>query len=169
MSNSIIVSPKVYSANHLLSIFEEATHEIATTALGYDANGRLVSKPNSSGNPGALVALQLDGRTFHLGIASSDPGLRELAAALMMLEPDDDPLSDDDVSDAVGEIANLIVGNVKSRLCEQNSNANVTLGTPLRWDGQKTPRTSQEMVFSNHRIGDTNVELIVLLTTNEES
>ncbi len=53
---------------------------------------------------------------------------RKVARSMMMLE-DDDPLESDEIEDALGEVANLVVGGLKSRIMEKFGEIEISVPT----------------------------------------
>jgi Chemotaxis phosphatase CheX len=73
---------------------------------------------------GVFIPLITDHHSLQLGVLGTRAVCSKLASALLG-EPVE---SDEDVLDAVGEVTNLIAGNVKADFAE---NANLRLGLPL--------------------------------------
>ncbi len=87
----------------------------------------LVPWPDAGTGPDAMVAW-VDVHGPWLGRASLEtttPAAHELARALLAMEPDE-TVPDDDLVDALGELANVVGGNVKALLPEHG-----TLGLPV--------------------------------------
>ena len=61
------------------------------------------------------------------GICCSHPGVQAIAASMLCLEPGS-PLSDSEITDAIGEIANMIMGSIKTRV--QNEIARIEISIP---------------------------------------
>ena len=152
----------------LLEIVEDATQETAETALCFETAERI--HMSDSMHPdwhGAFISLSGDQLQLQIGIASDEKGCQDLAGALMMLEPDDDPLPEDDVADAFGEVANLLLGFTKTRIIDEGLDDNLTMGTPLHLIGRLRPSKGQTILTSDYQLGDTVVQLTVVhaLTT----
>ena len=81
-----------------------------------------------TGSASASITGNWDGMV-RLDFSTELPG--ELAAAMFMMEPAD--VTDDEVADAVGELANMLGGNLKSLFPEHSrlSLPSVVLGTPV--------------------------------------
>lgn len=111
----------------------EAAQQIAREALA-------MSELNWSGStrdplPGDLcgiyIPLMMDGIALQLGVLATRDVCAALASALL---GGDEPMeTDEDVFDAVGEIANLIAGTFKVLLADQ---LNVRVGVPLAMKGR---------------------------------
>ncbi|HTV19767.1 MAG TPA: chemotaxis protein CheX [Polyangiaceae bacterium] len=80
---------------------------------------------------GIYIPLMMDGIALQLGVLATRDVCAALASALL---GGDEPMeSDEDVFDAVGEIANLIAGTFKVLLADQ---LNVRVGVPLAMKGR---------------------------------
>lgn len=75
---------------------------------------------------GAYVPILSGDNSLHVGIVSNESGCVSLTRALLGMEPDED-VSPDDVRDAVGEIANMIAGGVKTKVTEKGVAAQIGL------------------------------------------
>lgn len=79
---------------------------------------------------GIYIPLMVDGAALQLGVLARRDVCGALASALL---GGDEVTSEEDVFDAVGEISNLIAGELKSQLVEQ---VNVRVGVPLAMKGR---------------------------------
>lgn len=82
----------------------------------------------SFGLEGATVSVDIEHQQFQIGILSSVVGCKALTRSLLRLE-DGDHVTNEDVDDAIGEIANIVAGMVVQDLEEQDLHGAV-LGTP---------------------------------------
>jgi hypothetical protein len=82
---------------------------------------------------GVYIPLIGDGLALQFGVLAERNVCVQLAKALLGMSEEEPLDSDEDVFDAVGEIANLIAGGVKVRLAGQ---LNVNLGIPLALRGK---------------------------------
>jgi CheY-specific phosphatase CheX len=75
------------------------------------------------------VAVMLEGHKPHvmIGVLSNSPGRAAIARALFQMEPDESPKPEDE-SDAVGELANVISGHVKTVM--SRIDATMRIGLP---------------------------------------
>jgi chemotaxis protein CheX len=98
-----------------------ATGEVFSTMLCLDVKSSpAYLEPNASGNTDGIVALiGLAGEWVGTGVLHCDGNLgRKLFAAMLgEAEPPDEAVTED-VLDAIAEIANMIIGNVKNALEE---------------------------------------------------
>lgn len=82
---------------------------------------------------GIYIPLLMDRLALQLGVLADRAVCGELASALL---GGDAVEADEDVFDAVGEIANLVAGELKARLPDQT---NVRVGLPLAMKGVAIP------------------------------
>lgn len=95
------------------AVIEQIVQDVFTGLLGeYDAVPYAV--PYDGGTPlGVSASVSVTGGwSGHVVFACGEEMGRTIAAGLLMAEPND--INDDDLSDAMGEMANVIGGNVKS-------------------------------------------------------
>jgi chemotaxis protein CheX len=102
----------------LVRIIQIASSDVFTTMLALDPEPReaFVSTGASSTNNGVVSLIGLTGSWAGTGsISCTAPMACRLASQLMMSEYD---AVDDDVLDAMAEVTNMIIGNVKTTLEE---------------------------------------------------
>ena len=79
-----------------------------------------------------------------LSISCGDAGARTIAANMLCLDSPDE-LSDEDIIDAIGEIANMVMGSVKTRI--QDTVPDITISIPSVIQGRELhSRLSEGMV-----------------------
>ena len=141
-----------------------SAEELATVALGFDG-AELIGKRDDFPTElrSAIIALVSDTISVQLGIASTKEGCQHLARALLAMEPDEDDLPEDDVADAVGEVANIVAGQVKSMMGSADSP--IKLGLPLFISGRFDHPDNVETALADIRVGSVPVTLIVLKET----
>ena len=161
MTTETIASTELMSK--LIEILEDATKETAESALCLETAERIQLREKMRPDwHGAFISLSGDEMQLQMGIASDEKGCQAIAGALMMLEPDDDPLPDDDLADAFGEVANLLLGFAKTRIIEDGLDDNLIMGTPLHMIGQFRPLNGQDLICSDYKLGETTVQLTVI-------
>jgi CheY-specific phosphatase CheX len=106
---------------------------------------------------GCFVALIGDERSLQIGLASNAAGCQILAQALFA---SDEPLSDEDVTDALGEIANVIAGGVKKRMA--TFQLPLAIGLPIVMDGHLRLSERQQMIAADVRLGQVPVRLLII-------
>ena len=135
----------------------DAASEFAATTLG---DSLCVAEPGSKMSrdlTGCFVALVGDEGALQIGLAANPAGCQILAQALFA---SDEVLSDEDVSDALGEIANIIAGGVKKRMATVQ--LSLAIGLPIVMDGHLRLAERQQMVTSEVRLGQVPVRLLIV-------
>jgi len=86
---------------------------------------------------GAYLPMHTSDGAFYLGILSDHTGIRTLANAMLGEEPDAE-IADAELVDAVGEVANIVGGQMK---CRVESGSPAQLGLPIfAWSPVETPK-----------------------------
>ena len=124
---------------------EDATRELAVAALGcsVEANATRGTEPPAQLS-GAYLQLLSDRQVVQVGLCGDEAALTHLAAGLLGL---DGPLSHADVTDAVGEIVNMVAGGIKRRLLP--AYPGLQLGLPVFIHGHLEARGRQELRVSH--------------------
>ena len=65
-----------------------------------------------------------------LGVTFEESAAKAVAANMLCLEPDE-AVSDEDLADAVGEVANMVMGGVKSRLPDEIGSIEISIPTVI--------------------------------------
>lgn len=147
-----------------MTAMSEATCESAVQMFAMSSNPESIEilspdRDIPDGFCGSFITLVSELNTVQLGFLSDKKGLKELSQAMLGLSPED-TISDSDVTDAVGEIINVIAGGVKRRL---NENAGgLKLGLPMFIEGKVAHGESQEVMMAKVTLGKTPTHLIVL-------
>ena len=142
----------------------EATCESASQMLAIQSNPDNASyKEDGKDLPenaqGSFISLVSEADTVQVGFLSTKEGLALLAKAMLGMTPEDE-LSDSDMTDAVGEIINVVAGGVKRRL--NDSTGGMKLGLPMFIEGKVAYGDSQEMMAAHILLGSVPVHLLVL-------
>jgi CheY-specific phosphatase CheX len=117
---------------------EASAIEVATTALACSSVERAPrSEPSQSSLFGAYVPLVAVDCQLQIGIVAEWQACEILARALLGMEPDEELSAQSDVSDALGEIANMVAGCVKTRMNGRMPGLNT--GLPLCVVGHVEP------------------------------
>ncbi|UCD52936.1 MAG: chemotaxis protein CheX [Phycisphaerales bacterium] len=90
-----------------------------------------------------------------LGICCGVNCARTIAANMLGMDPEDE-ISEDDINDAVGEVANMVMGAVKARIQDHVSNVEVSI-----------PSVVQGMELKNS-LGERASELVINASLEEE-
>lgn len=125
-----------------LADLEGAFQEVASTALGFpgmDVASRHEAPPALHG---AYLGLVGPAGAVQIGVASSQEGCQALARALMGMGPDDQPLPDNEVADAVCEIINIVAGAFKARVRDRANPLQMGLPVFIQGAVQSTDRVA---------------------------
>lgn len=135
----------------------------ATTDIGRQALGAVVGFGAASELPaeieGAIVPLVSDLEPVQVGVFASTRGCEELARGLLGAGPSE-PLTRAEIVDAVGEIVNMLAGNVKSRVARYATHA--ALGLPAYIHGPIELQSRQAMELVQAIVGGTDLFVVVL-------
>jgi CheY-specific phosphatase CheX len=134
----------------------DAANEFSSTTLGFDLGDPQAIRRLPENLTGCFVALVGEQESLQIGLASDSAGCQTLAQALFAA---DEPLPDPDVSDALGEIANIIAGGVKKRRVAKTGMA---LGLPMVMEGHVRITDRQEIAHLDVALGDVPVRLLVV-------
>jgi hypothetical protein len=134
----------------------DAANEFGTTTLGFDVGDPNATRRLPENLTGCFVALVGEQESLQVGLASDSEGCQTLARALFAA---DDPLPDSDVTDALGEIANIMAGGVKKR---RTSQGGMSLGLPMVMEGHVRITERQEMAHLDIALGEVPVRLLVV-------
>ena len=146
---------------------ELAVKEVATAALSCAQ----VERATVDGHPspslfGAYVPLVAAGCMVQIGVVAEWQACQALARALFGMEADQELDGDSDVSDALGEIANMVAGLVKMRMNERTPGLNS--GLPLCVAGHVEPGAGVEQASVALLFDDVRASVRVLLSPTVE-
>ena len=143
-----------------LAAAQDALREVAATSLGCtDVSASASSSVAPVGLGGAYLQLMSDREVVVVGLCGDERALRRVSGALLGFV--DAELSPADVTDAVGEVANMLAGGVKRRLSPHHPG--LQLGLPLFIRGHLAPRERQALRTSAlHLAPDLTVVVLVL-------
>lgn len=137
-----------------------AAIEIATSALASSQVEHAAPEQEHEALFGAYVPLVAEGCRVQIGIVAEWEACKAVASALLGMEPE----SESDVFDALGEIANMTAGLVKTRMNERVPGLNT--GLPLCVSGQVQRSAGVEQGGSTLFIDQTRVNVRVLLSSH---
>ena len=153
------ISAEVVNAfvSPLLEVFQATTGLKAQLELH-----RLASDVPSL--PGVVVTINLSGRIIGRAIWTFEPTVARAIAAHMMASPDSPALESPECKDAVGELANILVGNATDALLE--AGFPVTLSVPTTMVPTAAQKLDQPSVrvSVNTEAGHVNLVLAVTQT-----
>jgi CheY-specific phosphatase CheX len=104
------------------------------------------------------IPLLTEGFALQLGVLGTRDVCASLAGALLGDMDGDSVSSDEDVFDAVGEITNLIAGNVKVLLSDK---ANIRVGVPLAMRGRVFPLGGSQSIHGSLAVDQKDVWLVM--------
>jgi len=107
---------------------------------------------------GVYLPLLCDGLRLQLGLLAERPVWAALARAFMGMEPDEPLDSDEDVLDAIGEVANMVAGGIKVRVTDRGR---VSVGLPLALRGRVFPSAGSVSRLGILNLDERHVWLIV--------
>ncbi|HXK19960.1 MAG TPA: chemotaxis protein CheX [Polyangiaceae bacterium] len=151
------MTPVLLSA--CLEALSDSAREVAATVLGGVAFDALNQDSSYGSGHGAYLGLVADDEPIQVGLLVEPAGCQVLSKALLGMEPGDEDLPPSDVSDAMCEIVNIVVGGLKRRVAER---LRITLGLPLFVAGHPLPNQGQEVSARGIQLGAVSVKLLVL-------
>jgi hypothetical protein len=137
----------------------ESLVRVATTALGLPAEALGPAAAPTTASLGAYVPVMTPDEAIQIGIVGDAESCLRVARALLQLA-DGDELGDADVTDAIGEIANMVAGMTKAALAPRIGV--VALGLPMVIHGWVAPRDGLELETIACRVGDATISVVVL-------
>lgn len=100
-----------------LEAVSAATTEVAQATLGFDRKDIVAENaPWPEEWSGAYIPLVNEEHSLHLGLLSDTGGCQALARAFLGMNGEDIELPSADVADAIGELVNIVAGNVQTRM-----------------------------------------------------
>jgi CheY-specific phosphatase CheX len=138
----------------------QVASEIATNVLAFEdcLPAERIASVDAAGQ-GAYVPILSGNYSVHVGVVSDASGCAALARALLGMGPDE-ALTAADVHDAVGEIANMVAGGVKSKVTARGAEAQI--GLPIFIHGHIEPGGSTQSMVHRLKFSATNVCVTVV-------
>lgn len=133
--------------------------ELGSTALGFDQSEQTGQSQSLPVGLGSYVPMLAPGVSMHIGLVANHDGCVDLARALLGMGPDE-ATSEDDITDAIGEIANMLGGGVKNRLVAREPK--LQLGLPIFIDGKIQAGAHAETAVGNVSLGTIPVTVLVI-------
>jgi CheY-specific phosphatase CheX len=135
--------------------------EFAEGSLGLEAGGELERTDRlPSGLTTACVALVGERTMIQLGVSVSEEEAGLVAAAMLGLEEGDDALTNEDVADALGEVANVFAGGLKIRM--EGRAPQTAIGLPIVLHGRIDVPAGTETRVAVVRWGPVEAKLFLL-------
>lgn len=143
-----------------LAAAEDSFREVAATALAFrDVTSVARAATAPAGLGGAYVQLMSERELVVVGLCAAEVNLRHVSGALVGCSGAD--LSHADVTDAVGEVVNMLAGGVKRRLVA--AHPGLQLGLPLFIQGHLEPRERQQLRVGQLRWSPDSSAFVVVL------
>lgn len=142
---------------HWLAATRAAAEEFAATTFSLTLTPADAGAEMPNDLTGCFVALVGEEGSIQIGLATSGAGCQSLA---MTLFASDAELPDEDVYDALGEIANIIAGGVKMRLASARSQ--LAIGLPIVMEGHLRVTERQLLVTEDFVLGQVPIRLLIL-------
>lgn len=144
----------------------EVVSSIGTDVLAFGSCSPFVLEGLELDSQGAYVPILSGDSSLHVGVASSEAGCHVLTRALLGMAPDE-AVSPDDVHDAVGEIANMVAGGVKTKVVARGVDAQ--LGLPIFIHGHIAQTSVSQCLSSELAFDDIRVRVTVVKTARGTS
>jgi len=119
-----------------------------------------------SGLAGAHMSITGSTGAIHLGVLAPLAAHQQIAKRMLAMEIEDEDLPVGDLADAVGEIANIIAGGVKSALSEWDDD--LRLGLPVFIEGNIERSAGVAARTLRFDIDGAQVSVVVLVQTNAQ-
>jgi CheY-specific phosphatase CheX len=136
----------------------DATAELAKATLGVEltttASDAYELPPKLTG---CCVALVGEAGSLQIGFASHPAGCQTFAKILFA---SNEVLPEEDVSDALGEIANIIAGGVKKRMV--SGQPPLAIGLPIVMEGHIRLTERQRILDVEVKLGEVPVRLFII-------
>jgi CheY-specific phosphatase CheX len=139
----------------------DAMAELCSTTLAMELRKDVGSPKLPSNLTGCFVALVSQDDSLQIGLASDAAGCQILARALFA---SDSELNETDVNDALGEIANILAGGVKTRMA--STRRGITLGLPIVMEGHLRITDRQQVSELDVAVNEVPVRLLVVCSRN---
>ncbi len=157
------MSEQQVSSLELLEVLVGSAHELATVVLGFE-NSTVIGPRDSypEETHAAFISLDYDNGSICVAIAAETDALRQLSRALFAMEDEDEELPDEDIADAVGEIANILSGKVKHYLDKYNISPST--GMPNFVPGLIEINDSSDIALVDVELGQIPVTLFITIS-----
>ncbi len=140
-----------------------AVNELATTSLGLEEGSVVAEQPFRS-SMGSCIALVGNESSMQIGMGGSAENCMKLARALFGLEPEEEDPSEQDLADALGEMANVVAGSLKTRM--RDHAASMQLGLPIVMHGYVDAPGGAEVASATIRWDSVEAQLLLMRPGN---
>ncbi|MCP4676661.1 MAG: hypothetical protein GY854_14345 [Deltaproteobacteria bacterium] len=150
------------SPTELLKVLVDFAQELATVMLDFDGAEFLAYRDTyPEGAKAAFVTLEDKEIIVRVGIAASAEGLDQISRALFCMEDDED-VPDDDVADAVGEVANTLSGKIVSHM--DDLGIDLTTSPPVFVQSPLDIAEGMEAAFAEVMLGRVPVSFVLIIS-----
>lgn len=145
----------------------EVVSSIGTDVLAFEScSSPSVISEIGHDSQGAYVPILSGDHSLHVGVVSSETGCQVLTRALLGMAPDEE-VSADDIHDAVGEIANMVAGGIKTKVVARGVEAQ--LGLPIFIHGHIAQTAVSQCLVSQLEMDGISVRVTVVKTARGTS
>jgi hypothetical protein len=137
----------------------DAADEVAQTTFNSPANDVQPLDKVPPQRQGSLLPIQRGTESLYVGIMSDQDGCVALTRALLAMEDGQAP-AEADITDAVGELVNILAGVVQRSLDGEGSR--VVLGLPMYVRGEIVAPARAEARYANVNLGPARADLMVV-------
>jgi len=149
----------VVSGTDWMTAVMSATEELSTVFLGFSGVERIGNPDSQPGDMHGSYIQLVGEQSVHIGLCAGEAECSALSKSLLGMEEDEE-ITSDDITDAMGEIANIIAGCVKTRMADRIEG--LTLGLPVHFVGHIQCSDHQELFIEQVRIGEIDAIIIAL-------
>jgi hypothetical protein len=142
-----------------LSSATDSVLQVSETALGFVMRPYDAEVAREKLDLGAFVPVLAPGESVQIGLVADDATCAVLAAGLLQ-EPDPSALSHSDITDALGEITNMVAGMTKAKLSGELGV--IALGLPMIVRGHLEPTDSTVIDVQPLHVGERTALLLVI-------
>jgi len=139
----------------------QATEEAGSEILSCK---NLCIRHRGTGTPpdahGAYVQMGVEGVPLYLGLLSSKAGCKDMARALLRMKPEEADPCEEDIADAVGEIANIFAGLMAQKLV--NEFPTIKLEMPLFVTGRSRRSGQVESALADIRFDHIDAHVVIV-------
>ncbi|MBN2344226.1 MAG: chemotaxis protein CheX [Deltaproteobacteria bacterium] len=157
------------SINDWMDAVVVSSDELATTMLGMSGS-ELIRTHNGLPKEGNAAYISVVGEqsAVQIGVGATPENCQILVKALMGMEPDEEDLEPDEMTDAFSEITNILAGQVKT-VIGKRSEIKVNLGIPMFIKGELHVPESSEVQVAEAKIGDVPVTFLVMKNADKKA
>lgn len=139
---------------------EQSAQECLISMLGLDSVELSTASELPDGDQyAAFVAVITDESCVQIGLALREEDCRKMAKRIFMVQTEEDSVSDEDMADSLGELANIIAGTAKAKVSDSVGR----LGLPLQLRGRLLVTNKQFLATRQALADDIKLNITLLL------